>query len=78
MSSPTSSYLLDPSLWGGKLFNGVWVTPAGGVYPIKEPATGATVGVVGQASALDVRQAAEIATKAQKAWTNAYVTANGR
>ena len=58
MSSPASPYLLDPSIWGGKVFNGEWVAPASGVFPVTEPATGASLGAVGRANEDDVRQAA--------------------
>lgn len=71
MSSPTSvtsAYLLDPKTWAGKVFNGEWVVPAGGVYPVTEPATGASLGTVGQANREDVRQSAALAAAAQKQW----------
>jgi len=68
MSSPASPYLLDPSIWGGKVFNGEWVAPAGGVFPVTEPATGASLGTVGRANEDDVRQAGRQAAAAQKEW----------
>jgi benzaldehyde dehydrogenase (NAD) len=63
-----SSPLLDASLWTGKIFNGDWISPTGGEYGVREPATGAALGVIGKASLADVEQAAQRAVQAQKAW----------
>jgi len=67
-SSPT---LMDARIWTGKIFNGDWITPTGGEYSVFEPATGATLGVVGRASPEDVQRAADRAVEAQKQWASA-------
>jgi benzaldehyde dehydrogenase (NAD) len=59
---------MDQHIWEGKIFNGDWVASTGGQYAVIEPATGNQLGVVGKASLDDVRQAAEQAAEAQKAW----------
>ncbi len=71
MTMTTSTRLMDPQIWTGKIFNGDWITPTGGEYPVVEPATGAQLGVVGRAGLEDVRQAADRAAEAQKAWAQA-------
>jgi benzaldehyde dehydrogenase (NAD) len=63
--------LLDPAVWTGKLFSGGWVTPAGGDYPVVEPATGDELGRLGQADATDVAGATARAAEAQPAWAAA-------
>ncbi|MFI0373985.1 benzaldehyde dehydrogenase [Actinomadura sp. 1N219] len=60
--------LLDPGVWTGKIFDGGWTAAAGGVYDVTEPATGGTLGTLGQASAADVQRAAENAASAQRDW----------
>ncbi len=67
----SSTTLMDPQVWTGKIFNGDWIAPAGGEYQVVEPATGTTLGLVGRASVNDVRQAADRAAEAQKAWARA-------
>jgi len=62
---------MDPQIWTGKVFNGNWITPTGGEYPVIEPATGNKLGVVGRVSTDDVWQAAEHAADAQKVWAHA-------
>ncbi|RKS73483.1 benzaldehyde dehydrogenase (NAD+) [Actinomadura pelletieri DSM 43383] len=65
--------LLDPGVWTGKVFDGRWATATGGVYDVTEPATGATLGVLGRADATDVQHAAEAAASAQRDWaTRSY------
>lgn len=64
----TSTTLMDPQIWTRKVFNGNWITPTGGEYPVVEPATGNQLGLVGRVSIDDVWQAAEHATEVQKAW----------
>src|SRR5437879_9727357 len=71
MTITTSTKLMDPQIWSGKIFNGDWITPTGGEYPVVEPATGAQLGVLGHAGLEDVRQAADRAAEAQKAWAQA-------
>jgi len=68
MTTISSSTLMDPQLWTGKIFNGEWIAPTGGEYQVVEPATGNRLGIVGRASVDDVRQSAERAAEAQKAW----------
>lgn len=63
--------LMDPQVWTGKIFNGEWTTSAGGVYNVMEPATGSTLGVMGNANVEDVRRAAERAAEAQREWAKA-------
>src|SRR5215470_7629405 len=67
----SSTTLMDERIWTGKIFNGDWITPTGGEYPVIEPATGATLGVVGRASLEDVQRAAERASEAQRGWASA-------
>src|SRR6266568_4431848 len=71
MATTTSTTFMDPQIWTGKIFNGDWITPTSGEYPVVEPATGAQLGVVGQANIEDVRQAADRAAEAQQAWAQA-------
>ena len=60
--------LMDEHVWTGKIFNGEWVSSAGGEYQSIEPSTGATLGSVGRANVDDVQRSAERAAEAQKAW----------
>ncbi|XVQ15692.1 benzaldehyde dehydrogenase [Spirillospora sp. CA-255316] len=60
--------LLDPDTWSGKIFNGTWTTAAAGTYDAVEPATGATLGVLGRADASDAERAAATAAQAQHDW----------
>ena len=68
MSISSLSTLLDPQIWTGKIFTGEWTAATGGEYESTEPSTGATLGVVGQASVEDVQRSADRAAEAQKAW----------
>lgn len=68
MTTISSTTLMDPQVWTGKIFNGDWIAPTGGEYRVIEPATGNTLGTIGRASLEDVRQAAERAAEAQKSW----------
>ncbi len=63
----TASFL-DPAIWSGKIFNGTWITPAGGTSEVIEPATGEILGTVGRANFDDVEAAGERAAAAQKDW----------
>ncbi|HET9111586.1 MAG TPA: aldehyde dehydrogenase family protein, partial [Ktedonobacterales bacterium] len=74
----TTTTLMDPQLWTGKIFNGEWVASTGGKYNVIEPATGATIGSIGVASTEDVRRAAERASEAQRAWGSASFDARAR
>ncbi|MFB4310187.1 benzaldehyde dehydrogenase [Actinomadura sp. GTD37] len=60
--------LLDAGVWAGKIFDGGWRTADGGVYDVTEPATGGTLGTLGQAAAEDVARAARAAAAAQRDW----------
>jgi benzaldehyde dehydrogenase (NAD) len=60
--------LLDDGAWQGKIWTGSWTDGSGGTYDAVEPATGDTLGAVGQATPADVTSAAARAVEAQKAW----------
>ena len=61
--------LLDGIDWQGKFFKtGEWVPGRGGDYPVVEPATGAELGRMGQATPDDVAEAGQAAIAAQKQW----------
>lgn len=61
--------LIDSDVWHGKIYGAKgWVAPTGGTFDSVEPATGDTLGVVGQASPADVAAAAQAAAAAQKEW----------
>jgi benzaldehyde dehydrogenase (NAD) len=69
MTTVTSTTLMNPQAWTGKIFNGDWIVPTGGEYLVIEPATGDQIGVVGRAGLDDVKNAAIQAKAAQKAWS---------
>lgn len=71
MVETTAGAFMDPTIWTGKLFNGEWITAAGGEYTVVEPATGEPLGAVGRASVEDVHRAAVQAATAQKDWARA-------
>jgi benzaldehyde dehydrogenase (NAD) len=71
MTMVPSATLMDRQIWTGKIFNGDWITPTGGQYPVIEPATGNQLGVIGRASLDDLQRAANQAAEAQKAWARA-------
>jgi benzaldehyde dehydrogenase (NAD) len=61
--------LLDAVEWQGRIFKaGEWVSGRGEEYPVVEPATGAELGRMGQATAEDVAEAGRRAAEAQKEW----------
>jgi len=61
--------LLDAATFAGRIhIDGEWVTGGGGEIASIEPATGATLAMVGLADAADVARAAQGAAKAQKEW----------
>ncbi|MFA1549729.1 benzaldehyde dehydrogenase [Actinomadura chokoriensis] len=61
--------LLDSVAWQGNIFkNGEWTPGTGGDYAVVEPATGAELGRMGQATPEDVAEAAASAAKAQREW----------
>jgi len=59
--------LLQSDLWDGKIYVGGW-RDGGSTYVVVEPATGETLGSLGQASPDDVLRAAQEASAAQKSW----------
>jgi benzaldehyde dehydrogenase (NAD) len=60
--------LLDPSVWSGRTYVAGWRTTGSGSSPVREPATGATLGEIGTSSSDDVRHAVEVAAAAQRDW----------
>ncbi|KRA25435.1 benzaldehyde dehydrogenase [Microbacterium sp. Root61] len=61
--------LLRTADFAGRIFiDGEWVVGGGGEIPSIEPATGATLAMVGMADPADVARAAEGAARAQKEW----------
>ena len=56
------------SRWEGKIFLGDWAAGHGRTIPVVEPATGATLGMLGIADAQDVDEAVRIASEAQPGW----------
>ncbi|WP_020660114.1 aldehyde dehydrogenase family protein [Amycolatopsis benzoatilytica] len=59
--------LLDAH-WQGRICSGGWVPGSGGTYDAVEPATGATLAQVGEATPADVAKAAAMARDAQREW----------
>ncbi len=55
-------------MWRGRLFGAQWRPAIGGSLDVLEPATGAVITRVGNATAEDVRQAAAEARAAQPGW----------
>jgi benzaldehyde dehydrogenase (NAD) len=67
--------LLDSVDWQGRILkDGAWTRGRGGDYAVVEPATGAELGRMGQATAEDVAEAGLVATRAQAAWAAAPYT----
>src|SRR3954453_17832808 len=61
--------LLDGVAWEDKVFKGgAWTEGRGGTYAVVEPATGNELGVMGNADAEDVAEAAAAAAAAQQEW----------
>src|SRR5947208_3329519 len=67
--------LFEHTRWSRKIYTGEWVTPWGGDLEVTDKATGELLGVVGQASAEDVREATKRAAEAQPAWASTPVEA---
>jgi benzaldehyde dehydrogenase (NAD) len=59
--------LLDPSVWSAKLFSGEW-TAAATAISVREPATGETLGVVGESRPGDLERVVSRASTAQARW----------
>ena len=67
MNVPVAKFLIEGT-WHGRVFGAEWRTAAGGSLDVLEPATGATLTRVGNATAADVRRAAAEARAAQPGW----------
>jgi benzaldehyde dehydrogenase (NAD) len=67
MNAPIPRILIE-SMWRGRLFGAQWRPAIGGSLDVMEPATGAVITRVGNATAEDVRQAAAEARAAQPGW----------
>src|SRR3977135_4201045 len=67
MNAPVPRILIE-STWRGRLFGARWRPAIGGSLDEMEPATGAVITRVGNATAEDVRQAAAEARTAQPGW----------
>ena len=67
MNAPMPRILIE-SMWRGRLFGAQWRPAIGGSLDVLEPATGAVITRVGNATAEDVRQAAAEARAAQPGW----------
>jgi benzaldehyde dehydrogenase (NAD) len=67
MNAPIPRILIE-SMWRGRLFGTQWRPAIGGSLDVLEPATGAVITRVGNATAEDVRQAAAEARAAQPGW----------
>jgi benzaldehyde dehydrogenase (NAD) len=68
VTETSTSTLMDPRVWSGKIFDGDWVAPEGGEISVIEPATGRTLGSIGRAAKADVERAARRAVEAQVDW----------
>jgi benzaldehyde dehydrogenase (NAD) len=67
MSSSTTTKTVPA--WAGRIYGSQgWQTAHGGTAPVKEPATGETLGHIGLADVEDVDRAAKAAAQAQPAW----------
>jgi benzaldehyde dehydrogenase (NAD) len=60
--------LASSTLWDGKIYSDGWVEPGLGTEAVFEKATGAVLGRIGFASAIDVADAAVSSKAAQVAW----------
>ena len=67
MNAPIPRILIE-SMWRGRLFGAQWKPAIGGSLDVLEPATGAVITRVGNATAEDVRNAAAEARAAQPGW----------
>jgi benzaldehyde dehydrogenase (NAD) len=66
-AAPSSSNLLDPKAWTGKVFSGTWRAAATRIG-VKEPATGELLGEVGESQPTDLEEHVARAQAAQAAW----------
>src|SRR3954464_15831915 len=60
--------LLEDGAWHGKVWTGTWTDGSGGTYTAVEPATGAELGEVGQATPAGVEKAGVRAVDVQREW----------
>ena len=67
MNAPVPKFMIESS-WRDRLFGTEWRTARGGSVDVVEPATGATLTRVGNASAEDIKHAAADARAAQPGW----------
>ena len=67
MNAPAGKFLIEDT-WRGRVFGTEWRSAAGGSLDVVEPATGAKITSVGNATAADVRKAATEARAAQPGW----------
>jgi aldehyde dehydrogenase family protein len=67
MNAPAGKFLIEDT-WRGRVFGTEWRGAAGGSLDVLEPATGAKITSVGNATAADVRKAAAEARAAQPGW----------
>ena len=67
MNAPAGKFLIEDT-WRGRVFGTEWRIAAGGSLDVVEPATGAKITSVGNATAADVRKAAAEARAAQPGW----------
>ncbi|PSK98884.1 benzaldehyde dehydrogenase (NAD+) [Murinocardiopsis flavida] len=67
-------HLIDPDVWGHKVFTGAWTPAAGGTTPVVSPATGTHLGAIGRAGPEDVRAAADRAADVQPQWAHTPYT----
>ena len=67
MNAPAGKFLVEDT-WRGRVFGTEWRNAAGGSLDVLEPATGAKITSVGNATAADVRKAAAEARAAQPGW----------
>lgn len=67
MNVPAPKFMVEGT-WHGRVFGAEWRSAAGGSLDVLEPATGATLTRVGNATAADVRTAAAEARAAQPGW----------
>ncbi|MGX7006147.1 benzaldehyde dehydrogenase [Caballeronia sp. KNU42] len=58
------------AVWESRIYSDGWVSAAGGVSPVVEPATGETLAIVGLGNPVDIDQAAKSAATAQEAWAS--------
>jgi benzaldehyde dehydrogenase (NAD) len=73
----TDQDFLPDALWTGRFFTGQWVESTH-TQPVLEPASGASLGQLGQADAAQISRSAADARSAQQAWANASYEARAQ